>query len=185
MTTAAVLLAAGEGSRYDGPTHKLLAPIDGSVVFERSLIPVLAAGFDEVIVVTGACELGRFIPDGVTIIDNPIWDEGQATSLAAAVDYLQAGLHDAAVIGLADQPGVTTDCWRSLRESNADLAAASYEGRQRNPVRLARSVWPELPREGDIGARQILRARSAEVERITCSGNSDDIDTLEDLRSWS
>ncbi|MSX92846.1 MAG: NTP transferase domain-containing protein, partial [Actinobacteria bacterium] len=48
----AALLAAGGGTRFVGPTHKLLAELDGQPVWARALDNVLAAGFDHVIVVT-------------------------------------------------------------------------------------------------------------------------------------
>src|SRR6185503_14055349 len=54
VTTTAVLLAAGGGSRFAGTTHKLLATIDGVPVFRRSLDHLLGAEFDRVVVVTGA-----------------------------------------------------------------------------------------------------------------------------------
>ena len=185
MTCAAVLLAAGAGSRFEGSTHKLLARIGDATVFETALGVVLRAGFDEVVVVTGSCDLTELIPVGVTVVHNPRWAQGQATSLNSAVEYLQSRPHDAAVFGLADQPGVDVECWRALRDSKAPLAAAVYGDVRGNPVRLGRSVWPDLPTEGDHGARHVLRTSSDEVERVACRGRSDDIDTLEDLSSWS
>ena len=57
MTIAAVLLAAGTGTRFDGPTHKLLAPWGAGSVFGAALASAASAGLDEVIVVTGAVDL--------------------------------------------------------------------------------------------------------------------------------
>lgn len=185
MTCAAVLLAAGGGSRFGGATHKLLAPIGDLTVFELSLASAMDAGFDEVIVVTGACDLDPHIPPTVTKIHNLRWADGQATSLDSAVGHLLSTDHDAAVFGLADQPGVDSECWRSLRDSESDLAMATYGGRRGNPVRIGRRLWSELPTEGDFGARYLLQSRADEVERLACNGRSDDIDTLEDLSSWS
>ena len=47
----AALLAAGGGARFQGPTHKLLAPLHGRPVWEHSLAHVMAAGFDHVVFV--------------------------------------------------------------------------------------------------------------------------------------
>ena len=59
---AAILLAAGAGSRFGGTRHKLSAnlpargPDPASSVIERSLAHVVAAAIGPVIVVTGAVE---------------------------------------------------------------------------------------------------------------------------------
>lgn len=180
MSTAAVLLAAGGGARFGGDGHKLLAPFRGRPLVEWALA---AAGvLDELIVVTGAVEL--VLPAGTREVHNPRWAEGQATSLAAGIDA--AGGHDAVVVGLGDQPLIPAEAWRRVAASTVTpIAVATYGGARRNPVRLAAEVWPLVPREGDEGARSLLGGRAELVTEVACEGNPADVDTQEDLATWS
>ncbi|MEA3214297.1 MAG: molybdenum cofactor cytidylyltransferase, partial [Acidimicrobiia bacterium] len=61
MTVAAVLLAAGGGSRFSGPTHKLLALLRGKPVVLWAVEAALAAGLDETLVITGAAGLTELL----------------------------------------------------------------------------------------------------------------------------
>ncbi len=182
MTVAAVLLAAGAGSRFSGTTHKLLADLDGRPVLCHALDAVLAAGFDEVIVVEGAVELSALVPVGVTLVHNPEWAQGQAGSLRLAVAAAAAAGHDAIVVGLGDQPRVTTEAWRRVAGCPSPIAVACYGTKRRNPVRLGREVWPLLPSDGDEGARTVMRARPDLVVEVACEGDPLDVDTVEDLQ---
>jgi CTP:molybdopterin cytidylyltransferase MocA len=185
MTTAAVLLAAGEGSRFEGTTHKLRAPFRGRPLAAWAIEAAVAAGLDEVIVVTGAVDLADLIPAGVTVLHNENWSHGQASSLRGAVWYAEAQRHDAIVVGLADQPMVPPEAWQAVAASPSPIAIADFDGDRRPPTRLAKEVWPLLPVSGDEGARGVLRARPDLVEPIPCTGSPVDIDTVEDLRAWS
>ena len=185
MTTAAVVLAAGGGTRFRGATHKLLAEVRGRPVVAWAVGAALAAGLDATAVVVGAIDLTAALPPGVTVLDNPSWADGQATSLQAAVRWAGEAGHDAVVVGLGDQPFVSPGAWRAVAASDAPVAVATYGGLRRNPVRLARSVWPLLPVTGDEGARAVFAGRDVQVREVACDGDPADVDTVEDLEAWS
>ena len=189
---AAVILAAGAGSRYGGDGHKLLAtlPANGTetpaTVIERSLAHVVESAIGPVIVITGAAP--DIVPaariDQVTVRHNPRWADGQMTSLRAGLDAAAELGCSAVVVGLADQPFITPAAWRTVATTSAPIAVATYDGRRGNPVRLESAVWALLPADGDEGARSLMRVRPDLVREVPCTGSPADIDTEEDLRRW-
>ena len=215
--TVAVILAAGGGSRFRESsasrnlpiTHKLLAPLRGRTVFECALSNVVDAGFASIVVVTGATSLplgnasgtmarGTVSPGPMSrgandaghieVLHNERWAQGQATSLALAIETLRGRPEvDRLVVGLGDQPFIPAETWRAvaLADPSAPIVVATYGGQRRNPVRLDRSVWDLVPREGDEGARPLLRSHAHLVTELACEGDPADIDTAEDLLRWS
>jgi CTP:molybdopterin cytidylyltransferase MocA len=204
----AVVLAAGAGSRFEGPTHKLLAPWRGRPVVTWALEHALAAGLDRTWVVTGAVDLldAGVVPLGVEVLVHERWADGQATSLQVAVaaartvhanaqpvpqpdrqpdprqDRQRRGIASL-VVGLGDQPLISAEAWRAVAASvGRPIAVATYGGRRRNPVRIDRECWDLLPTEGDEGARVLLRQRPELVMEVPCPSDPADIDTVEDLQ---
>jgi CTP:molybdopterin cytidylyltransferase MocA len=178
-----VVLAAGGGTRFLAETHKLLADLNGRPVVSWAIAHAVEAELDEVVVVMGAVAVPP--QSGVTLLHNADWEQGQATSLQVAVGHAETRGHDAIVVGMGDQPGVPGETWGRVASVRAPIVVATYDGERGSPVRLDRSIWPLLPREGDEGARVLMRSRPDLVTEVACSGDPADIDTLEDLKRWS
>ncbi len=188
---AAVLLAAGAGTRFLGADHKLLTNLTisheraGKTVFEHALAHVREAGIGPVIVVTGAQHLSLEGPsDDVVFCHNKDWAEGQSTSVQVGIKTAKELGCDRVVFGLADQPFIPPEAWRNVAHGPGPITVATYEGLRRNPVGLDASVWHLLPIEGDEGARTLMQVRPDLVREVTCPGSPADIDTEEDLRRW-
>jgi CTP:molybdopterin cytidylyltransferase MocA len=185
MTVAAILLAAGGGSRWLGPGHKLVARLADSTVVETAMSHVPQCEFDEFVVVDGAIELTQMCPAGTTVLHNPNWASGQGSSLGLALDHARDRGHTILVVGLGDQPGIATESWRAVRDARSPIAVATYDGRRGHPVRLAREVWDLLDLSGDRGAGPLMRGRPDLVTEVPCFGDPRDIDTVGDLRRWT
>lgn len=182
-TTVAVVLAAGSGSRFHGPIHKLDAEVDGRPIVRRAVGAAVDAALDAVVVVVNELVMTSF-PDEVDVIVNSGWAAGQMSSLRLGLDRVTELGGDVAVIGLGDQPGITAQAWRDVAATDAAVAVATYDGRRGHPVRLHRDVWALLPERGDEGARHLMRLRPDLVREVPCAGSPTDIDTVEELRRW-
>ena len=181
--TIAVVLAAGAGTRFRGPGHKLDASVDGRSILDRAVGTALDAAVGPVVVVT-AGQIRTTLHPAVVHVLNDRWADGQATSLQAgiaAAEDLGAG---AVVVGLGDQPFVTVEAWRAVATADGPIVMASYGHRRGHPVRLRQDVWALLPTDGDEGARALVRLRPDLVTAVPCDGSPIDIDTVEDLWRW-
>jgi nicotine blue oxidoreductase len=179
---AGVLLAAGEGKRLGTP--KALVELGGQRLVDRGVEVLASGGTAPVVVVTGAAPLT--VP-GAVVVPNPDWHTGMGSSLAAGLRALP-GDCAAAVVALVDQPLIGAAVVQRLISAylaGAELAVATYDGRPRNPVLLARRHWAgvTVAAVGDVGARPYLRAHAGLVTHIECGdiGAPDDVDTPADL----
>lgn len=182
-----VLLAAGEGRRFAGPVHKLLAPLRDTTVVDLSSRALVDAGLEGAIAITGAADLSSHL-NGLVEVHNGDWRTGQRSSVVRAIEWARDNGFGAVVIGLADQPFVGSDAWRAVAECDSPVAVASYEGRRGNPVKLDASVWDEfmaMESDPDQGARAFIDLHPELVIQVTCKGTSADIDTEGDLAQWT
>ena len=168
---AAIVLAAGEASRFGSPKQRLLLP----AVLER----LRSSPVDEIVVVEGAYELE--LPSdaesrGTRLARCPMWTRGTGASLRCGLDALDADV-DAAVVVLADGPNLSPnsvvrvlDEW----ERTGGVVAASYDGARGHPLVLGRDEWSSVPDEG---------LRDSRVTLVPCDdlGAPGDIDRPEDM----
>src|SRR5262245_33741732 len=179
---AGVLLAAGEGTRLGGP--KALVEVAVTRLVDRGVALLREGGTAPVVVVTGAVDVPLL---GAITVHNPDWRTGMASSLAAGLRAVPDSCA-AAVIALVDQPLIAPNVVRRLIAAYLDgagIAVATYGGKLRNPVLLARPEWAGVLAlsTGDVGARPYLDAHPDLVTAVECGdvGRPDDIDTPEDL----
>jgi CTP:molybdopterin cytidylyltransferase MocA len=171
---AAVVLAAGEATRFGAPKQRLLLP----AVLER----LGRTSVDEIAVVEGAheLELSGSEPQGlpVRIVACGEWAEGPGASLRCGLGALADDV-EAAVVVLADGPGLAPEAVERLlaawREQGG-VVAASYDGARGHPLVLGRPDWSDIPDEG-------LRDRPVRLVPCDDLGAPGDVDTPEDLAS--
>ena len=184
MTVAAAVLAAGRGSRLERDASKPLLEWRGRPLVAWALDAALTSGLTPVVVVVGyrADEVRAALDGSVQVVENPDWPEGIASSLRAVLTALTPMRDvDAVCVGLADQPRVGADAYRRVAGTDGELVVPTYGGQPGNPVKLARSLWPEaLELRGDVGARALARDRAVRID-CTGTGSAADVDTLEDL----
>ena len=185
--TAALLLAAGAGSRFAGSTPKLMANLEGRPLIRWAADAAMAAEVGPLYVVTGEADVASGVPPDCVIVPNPDWPRGLATSLRRGIEAARADGHEAVVVALGDQPGITSGAWRAVAKvTETPIAVATYEGRRGHPVRLAAEIWELLPTDGEQGAGELMRRRPDLVTEVLCnSGTSADVDTEQDLGQFN
>lgn len=190
---AALVLAAGGSSRLGRP--KQLEPWAGRTLLGHVVNQIREQGLDQIFVVLGAASeeiIDTVDLEGCTVIENPEWEEGMASSLRVGLDaVIRFSRADAVAIFLGDQPEVDHEVVQGLikarRGSKRQAIVPKYRYAWGNPVLVERPLWPRLMSlEGDEGAKRLLQAHPEWVLEVWFEQRPPrDVDTaadIEDLR---
>ena len=160
---SAIVLAAGEGTRFGGT--KQLEVLRDKPLVQHAVDAASRGGVGEIVVVLGHDALrvrdALDLPEGSRFIVNERYADGQSTSLAAGLRALGPQT-EAAIVLLADQPGIRARHVRSLvtafETDHAEIVRIRFRDGP-GPAVLARSVWDEaMALTGDVGARALVEA---------------------------
>lgn len=169
---SALVLAAGEGTRFGG--IKQIEVVRGKPLVQHALDAAAEAGVDEIVVVLGHEALrvrdALEMPPGSRYVINDRYAEGQSTSLAVGLRALDPS-SDAAVVLLADQPGIESRHVVALMSGFGDgtpeVVRIRFRDAAPGPALLARSTWEEAAGLiGDTGARALFDTRPERVRWV-------------------
>jgi molybdenum cofactor cytidylyltransferase len=141
--------------------QKLLLPFGDELLVRRAVRQVLAAGFDDVLVVLGSeHEATLAALDGLPVRHavNLQFATGMGSSFRTAVEHL--GSSEAALFALADQPFVTTKEYQMVldayRRHASPIVSVRYGEVRAPPHLFTRRFFPELA-QLQHGARAVLQ----------------------------
>jgi molybdenum cofactor cytidylyltransferase len=183
MTTAAVLLAAGSGSRM-GHKPKSLLELNGEPLIRRSARQLLDAGVTQLVVVLGhyAAEIEAPL-QGLPVhkVYNPDPDQGLVSSQRLGLQALSDNT-DTVIMSLADQPLVTTQDIETLlhafAESTTDMLFPFVNGQPGNPVLLSALARLEiLAGDSSFGCKEWRQSHASQVQKCP----SDNLHFVTDL----
>ncbi len=180
-----IVLAAGESTRF-GSTKQIF--VHGGQPLAQHAVDALS-GLDEILVVTGhdadEVESAVTLPPNGRFIRNPNFRLGQSSSLAAALHDIN-DTSEAAVVLMADQPGITGEVVRALverfRSTRKQIVRAAYRDGP-GPSLLSREIYGEAGHlHGDAGARILIASHPEWLEEVEIDApQPKDVDAPEDL----
>ena len=186
MHIAAVLLAAGAGSRFGG--DKLIHPLaDGVAISAHAARNLLGVLPDVVAVVRwGDFPLYEMLEqEGCRVTMFQGAARGMGASLAHGVGEARGA--DGWIVALADMPRVPPAVIGEIAtalEEGALIVAPVHDGERGHPVGFSARLRDELlALDGDTGARAVLQRHAADVRTIECghAGVLLDVDRREDV----
>ena len=195
MNWAAVLLAAGAGSRM-GHRPKSLLLLDGEPLIRRQVHALQTAGAAQLVVVLGhyAADIGAQLQGlNIQVIHNPQPDDGLVSSQRLGLQALPDGL-DGVVMALADQPLIEAADISALtlefqsRPAGIDMVFPKVDGAPGNPVMLSAAARRAILLQGPaFGCKEWRQAHQAQVRPLASSNlhYTSDLDHLADLAAFT
>jgi molybdenum cofactor cytidylyltransferase len=188
---AVIVLAAGQGSRFQGAQHKLAQSLGSSSVLGTTLRHALATHLPVVVVTTALlAEVVRghvasrdivVMPTaGSATSTSPGW--GMGSSIAAGVAAISSASGWLLLPG--DMPMVQTSTLLAVADmlEQHPVSYAQYTGRRGHPVGFSAELYSELVTlTGDEGARRLLARYPSQAVEVDDPGVLIDVDTVADL----
>jgi len=191
---AAVLLAAGEGSRLGGMPKSLLT-LNGQSLLARQVAALRQAGIHQIIVVTGyfhALIEAELKPLHVDVVRNPEPEAGQQSSVRLGLSKLR-GPFDFTFITLADQPLLCAGDFITLtsafaqRRPSTQIRYPIVKGQRGNPVAISKDIVSLiLAADSSVTCKGFIQGHPELVDPYLTDNEhyAVDIDTLEDLAAF-
>jgi molybdenum cofactor cytidylyltransferase len=190
----AIILAAGDSTRMGTPKALLATP--GGPSFVTSIVrALLAAGLDDVVIVTGR-DHDR-VAEAVSrdcssppprVVRNPDPSRGQLSSLWIGMDAAVTRESEALMVTLVDVPLLDPATIRRVaeewRRTRAPIVRPAKGDRHGHPVIFDRALFDELrsaPLDG--GAKTVVRAHARDIVDVPVGdddGSLIDVDTPSD-----
>jgi molybdenum cofactor cytidylyltransferase len=182
-----IVLAAGLGSRFEGPLHKLVQPLGAATLLGQTLGHTIASGLPVIVVATRrlAAEAARWVAsrDVVVVPEAGSSAElGMGYSIAVGVAARpQAG---GWLVLPGDMPLVTPATLLAVAAGLTQHAVvyAQHRGRRGHPVGFSPELFSELVQlRGDDGARRVAARFPSIGLEVADPGVLFDVDTQADL----
>jgi molybdenum cofactor cytidylyltransferase len=184
---AGLVLAAGGSSRLGRP--KQLLPFGPGTLLDHTVATARSCAFDQLLVAIGGAAgavRDRVDLSGAQVVVNDAYGEGCSSSIAAAVDALDARA-DVLVLLLGDQPGVTCDTVAALVAGRGDagLAVCRYDNGLGHPFCFSRELFGTLRGlHGDKAVWKLVAAGAGAVAKVPVAGRVPiDVDTWADYEA--
>ena len=180
-----VVPAAGRGSRFGGPLHKLEQEFAGSTVLGITVRRAIETQLPVVVVTTAALAplVGRQLAKrDIVVLSDDEARRGMGASIAAGV-VERSGAPGWLVLP-GDMPLVRPDSILAVASALEHHAVvfAQHRGRRGHPVGFAAELYSELVLlSSDDGARRVMLRYPAHGEEVDDSGVLLDVDTQPDL----
>ncbi len=182
-----IVLAAGSGSRFGGPTHKLAQAFGGSTVLGSTVAHAVQTQLPVLVVTTASLVplvAGQLAARDILVLSAQEAARGMGDSIAAGVAE-RSGAPGWLILP-GDMPLVQPGTLLALATAMEQSAVvhAEHRGRRGHPVGFAAELYSELIKlQGDEGARRIIARYPAQGLEVADRGVLLDVDTALDLET--
>jgi len=192
MKISGVLLAAGISSRM-GSANKLLMEYKNHTILDEVLTQLLHSNLEELIIVTGYEHdriekiIEPYLDKNVTVLFNSKYQQGRATSIRCAVNYIQ-NKSQALLFMVADKPTIQYSLINKAIDefikTQPDILFVQTPSGRGHPILFSKKIFSELLElKGDTGGNKLIEKHMENTIILEDNKIQQDIDTYEDYLS--